>query len=177
MKAALDHTVISDDQLYRYVLVRDIEGGSGGVLVLIMLNPSTADAALNDPTITRAMGFAKRHGFSRLIVLNLFAYRATDPKLLPGLLDPIGVLNNTYLRAAFNFHSSATFLVAWGANFKDWDLKKEQVTNVCRLAQHYRVPLYCLEKNADGSPKHPLYIRADADLKRWHCNYSHPDIL
>lgn len=180
MSCALSQTILSDDQLYRYVLVRNIEGGMGGTLVLIMLNPSTADVTINDPTIVRAMGSAKAWGFSRLVVLNLFAYRATKPKDLLRAADPVGPLNYDYLLDAFRSYSPLgpyRFLVAWGANFGKTAMKRDRVVEVCVMAELLGVPLYCLEKNADGSPKHPLYVKGDVQMKRWFCNYEHPDLL
>jgi len=119
--AALDATIpswadLSPDGFYRYSLGRRWTPGEK-LLVVIGLNPSTADATQDDPTIRRCVGFAKRWGFGGLLMLNLFAYRATDPEELRGAiargLDPVGPLNDAKL---LGFTDGCPALVAWGSH-------------------------------------------------------------
>src|SRR5581483_9586135 len=95
---------------YRYSLARFF--GDGGVVNFIMLNPSTADAETDDPTIRRCLGFAKAWGYGTLVVTNLFAYRATDPAELAKAGDPVGPDNDTRLWSEAQL--SDLVVCAWG---------------------------------------------------------------
>src|SRR4051812_49823510 len=90
-----DNAVISACGAYRYVLTRQVGGGVRRA-TFIMLNPSTADASNDDPTIRRCIGFAQRWGCGQLAVLNLFAYRATDPADLKRASEPVGPENREW---------------------------------------------------------------------------------
>src|SRR5690349_51792 len=90
--------IFSKDHRYRYLLWRTLDKGSK-YLAVIGLNPSTADASVNDPTNRRCIGFARDWGYSRLYVVNLFAFRATKPDVLRAAKDPIGVDNDRWLFA------------------------------------------------------------------------------
>ncbi len=149
--------VLSPDGRYRYTLVR--RWGPGLPLVVTMLNPSTADATQDDPTIRRCLGFAKRLGFRALKVTNLYAYRATDPAdLWRTHWDIEGPHNRLHLRQTL-FESEA-IICAWGAGNRypgtvGWFLD-------CADAMGRR--LLCWGTTADGSPRHPLYLPRDAEL-------------
>lgn len=125
----------------------------------IMLNPSTADAALDDPTIRRCIGFSQRWGFGGLVVVNLFALRATDPKELLKHRSPIGDRNDAFIKMAIE--GCALTVCAWGTagNFMQRD---EQVKNL--LNGHKPVHLG-LTKN--GHPKHPLYLSSTTLAQDW----------
>lgn len=145
--------IISQDQLYRYSLSR-IWDESLLKLLIIGLNPSTADATLDDPTMRRCIDFAKSWGFGSLIMADLFAYRSTDPQNLYGAKDPIDPENNNYL---LNLHQKCDqTLVAWGnhGNFLNRD---NEVINLLHKE------IYCLGITKNNQPKHPLYIRADQE--------------
>lgn len=144
--------VISEDGRYRYSLWRAWDR-SLEPLTFVMLNPSTADANVDDPTIRRCIGFAKRDGFGGVRVVNLYAFRATQPKDMFRAIDPVGPLNNDY----FNFGTAATVIAAWGAH-----ARPNRVRDVMRLLRERTV--YCLGTTKDGSPRHPLYVRADQPL-------------
>lgn len=147
--------VLSDDEVYRYTLRRT--WGSGKAALWIMLNPSTADALVDDPTITRVMEFSRRWGFGSATVINLFALRATDPKELTRHPDPVGPDNDAHIRG-LNLGTDLT-IVAWGAH-----------RIAAKRAQQIEPLLYqpqCLGTNKDGSPKHPLYLRSDTPLREW----------
>jgi hypothetical protein len=149
--------LISDDGLYRYVLGRRW-ARDGQIATFVMLNPSTADATEDDPTIRRCVGFAKSWGMAALHVVNLYALRSTDPKGLWRVADPVGPENDRHLtshaRAACT--NSSPLIAAWGAN-----AKPDRVAQV--LALPGMVALEALGVTKDGAPRHPLYLRADSE--------------
>lgn len=149
--------IISSCGLYRYRL--DRRWADGPACCFIMLNPSTADAEVDDPTIRRCIGFAKREGCGRLIVVNLFAYRATDPSELVTVDNPVGGVEaeREFYRAVQE--TDGPLIAAWGG----WESKRHPNPGM-HTAHRYRDRLMCLGKTKGGSPRHPLYIRADAPL-------------
>ena len=155
---------LSDDGVYRYTLGRRWSAGDDGTAVFVMLNPSTADASVDDPTIRRCIGFAKALGCGGLHVVNLYAYRATKPADLWSAADPIGPENDEVLRDAFltAYGEGSPVIAAWGANAEP--LRAEFVGTVARAAG---VSLSALGVTKAGAPRHPLYLRADAPLTPW----------
>ena len=153
--------LISDCGNYRYWLKRpcEFEHPERGTALFVMLNPSTADADIDDPTIRRCRGFAKRWGCNGLVVANLYALRATSPKDLSAASDPIGPENNWRLRGILREYE--TVVCAWGANARkdrvDWFVKQLAPLN----------SLMCLGTTKSGAPRHPLYIKADQKLIPW----------
>lgn len=152
--------VISQCGAYRYSLTR--KWGRMPLLPFVMLNPSTADAVQDDPTIRRCMGFARRENAGGIIVVNLYAFRAARPKDLWRAENPVGgvdrerALVRVVAEAA---RSNQPIVCAWGAhgadiaNFTIQRLK-------CDSAR-----LVCLGKTKAGAPRHPLYVRADEPLE------------
>jgi hypothetical protein len=127
-----------------------------------MLNPSTADENENDPTIERCQRRAVRLGYGRIDVVNLFALRSTDPRALYVEPDPVGPLN---FEAIVDVAKACEFLVcAWGTHGSHCGMGDNIET---RMRQFYPHKLRVLGLNKDGSPKHPLYLRNDAELKEW----------
>ena len=92
------HAVISHDDKYRYQLSR-IWDEEKPMVLFIMLNPSTADADVDDPTIRRVVNFAKSWGYGGVFVGNLYAFRSTDPKVLRYIDDPIGEENIQHIQS------------------------------------------------------------------------------
>lgn len=153
--------VISEDGRYRYRLWR-VVGPEARRCLFIMLNPSTADALLDDPTIRRCIGFARREGCGRLDVVNLYAFRSTAPSSLRSVDDPIGPDNDQHIRAAL---AEAELVVcAWGAHGQVVHGRRAAVVELIRKAG--REPL-CLGVTGDHSPSHPLYLRKTAPLLPW----------
>lgn len=146
---------MSECGTYRYQLERS--WGPSYRLVFCMLNPSTADAIVDDPTIRRCIGFAKRDGYDGITVCNAYALRATNPKLLKGHPDPIGPRNDEWLERSCIL--SPKVVVAWGANIDP--ARAEQMTNIFRRSG---TEVLCLGRTKAGHPRHPLYIRADQPL-------------
>lgn len=151
--------LISPCGLYRYWLKRHWEDDLVG-LPVIMLNPSTADAEIDDPTIKRCMEFARREGYGGITVLNVFALRATNPEELKKVNDPNGPDNNDWLKRMMGFHElggSKIILVAWGAN----KFAEPRAAQIIDMAKREGAQLVCLGTSKNGAPKHPLYIKGD----------------
>jgi hypothetical protein len=150
--------ILSPDDLYRYRLWR-IWDDDRAPTAFLMLNPSTADATLDDPTIRRCVGFAKRWGSGGIVVVNLFARRATDPAELleHDRADVVGPDNDEHLRAVFRTVDSV--VCAWGAHPV---VRRNRVGEVLSLIPP-GVEVSCLGTTKDGHPKHPLYLRADTE--------------
>jgi hypothetical protein len=142
--------VIDSTGNYRYVLWREWNPQTARIS-FVMLNPSTADATSNDPTIRRCIGFAQAWGFGSLEVVNLFAYRATRWLDLRNAADPIGAENDRYLLDMAQ--KAHTLVLAWG-NSGQWQNRHQ---TVIRLLGD-RAPLYCLGTTQSGYPQHPLYL-------------------
>lgn len=151
--------VLSECGLYRYRLWR--RWGDGERMAWIMLNPSTADANVDDPTIRRCMGFARREGYDGIEVINLYALRATKPKHLLDHPDPEGPENIFYWRDVLEDHRIGMVVVAWGAG------GSTQLRPSKAVAEWWARGWYCLGMTAAGLPRHPLYVRADQPLVLW----------
>jgi hypothetical protein len=149
--------VISDDGVYRYQLTR-LRPGSGPPLVMGMLNPSKADHEINDPTVVRCIGFADRENASELIIWNAFGLRATDPRELRRHADPVGPDNDQHIRALCT--PGSRVVVAWGNGGNLYG--RDKIVTAMLAATGVR--LMCLGVTKDGSPRHPLYVKADAPL-------------
>ncbi len=141
----------SDCGLYRYTLTR-IWNPDGPIWVFLMLNPSTADQFVNDPTIARCQARAYRAGAGGIIVVNLFALRSTDPRALYSAADPIGPGNDAAITEACL--KAERVICAWGKHGSFRDRQRE----VRELLERIGVQPYVLVLNQDGSPKHPLYV-------------------
>jgi hypothetical protein len=125
-------------------------------ILWIMLNPSTADASQNDPTLCRIMDFSIRWGYGSLEVVNLYAWRSPDPKTLLSAVDPIGPLNDQYIVEAAG--RAASIVVGWGAHKTVGHRSQE----VLALLAHRE--LRCLTVTKSGQPGHPLYISGQQPL-------------
>ena len=139
--------LLSEDKLYRYQLLRVWDETLPRVL-FVMLNPSTADATKDDPTIRRVISFAKSWGYGGVYVGNLFAFRSTDPKGLKYVKDPIGENNIQHIQAMVGLVDKIIY--AWGNNQKEPKWLSELVPTP-----------YCIDISKKGVPKHPLYLKKD----------------
>ena len=119
-------------------------------LMVIGLNPSTADETKDDPTIRRCIDFAKRWGFGALCMTNLFAWRDTKPANMRKAAEPIGAENDRYLLECAR--GAGLILAAWG---KNGSFMRRDTAVLSLLPSVHRLRL-----NDDGSPEHPLYIPA-----------------
>lgn len=142
--------IFDPSRTYRYTLWREWDAHLPRI-TFVMLNPSTADAEKNDPTIRRCIGLAQQWAFGSLEVVNLFAYRATHPKELKQAIDPVGLENDAHLIAAME--RSPTLVLAWG----NWGHLWGRDRLVLELLAHHP-QRYCLGMNQSGQPRHPLYV-------------------
>lgn len=130
-----------------------------------MLNPSTADANLDDPTIRRCVSFAQREGYGGIIVMNLFAFRATSPDDMKGANDPFGDECGYHLDTLFEYANEyrTPILAAWGAHggYRQRDMA------INATAKGWGTPLVCLGKTAAGHPRHPLYVKGDQPFEEF----------
>lgn len=154
---------ISADERYRFDLTRRW-GRSERLATFVMLNPSTADASQDDPTIRRCIGFAKSWGCHGLRVVNLYAYRATQPRDLWLADDPVGYENHAMVEYAIRTATAldAPLVAAWGAH-----ARPKRVAEVLAYARSVGAQFTALKVTKAGAPGHPLYIRADAALSPW----------
>jgi hypothetical protein len=144
-------------------------------LVAIGMNPSTADAFDPDPTVTRELGFASAWGCSLYSKGNLYGWR--DPK--PASMwfehragrDIVGPHNDAAIRTMLTMlaRDGGVALACWGRMHAKGDkaLQEQRVFEICRIAAEVGVQWQCLGKNADGSPKHPLYLPKSTQLEPW----------
>lgn len=147
--------IISGCGLYRYELRRTWDAALPPML-MIMLNPSTADAERDDPTIRRCVRRAQAEGFGSLVVVNLGAFRATNPKDWMAAIDPVGPGGFKYLHQAMKEVSEreGKLVAAWGNHGAHRGLAAFLVAE-CAIAGF---TLYCLGVTKSGAPRHPLYI-------------------
>lgn len=153
----------SADRVYRYTLWRTFYpvlaiappllpvagNGTHNYLMVIGLNPSTADERQDDPTIRRCKGFAEAWGFGALCMTNLFAIRGTDPGIALAHPAPTGPENDAWLRAAAA--GAGLVVAAWGdrGNFNRRNAEVESLL---------KGKLHCLRFTKTGQPEHPLYL-------------------
>lgn len=156
--------IISACGRYRYRLERQCEGV--GATAIIMVNPSTADAELDDATIRKLRGFGDRNKWGTLIVGNLFAYRATDVRELGFASDPVGPENATHLaRMICDAHR---IVFAWGPVAKQ-PRRVRHHWRAVDLATRYALkqPLCIGEPAQCGHPKHPLMLAYSSPIIEW----------
>lgn len=159
---AIRGAVLSVCGTYRYRLWRHwapSDDGPHDAINFIMLNPSTADAEQDDATIRRCIGYARRWNYGGIVVTNLFALRATDPRQLRKAADPVGPHNDEHLYHAA--HSCDGIVCAWGRHGSLYGRDQQ----VRRLLSGRRLAYLDLCK--DGAPKHPLYLPLNLEPQVW----------
>lgn len=137
-------------KLYRYAMVRRWQEAPH--CTWVMLNPSTATERENDPTVRRCEGFSRQWGFGGYAVVNLFAYRSTDPRELGRITDPIGRDNDSMIIEMTR--RAGRIVVAWGAD----KMAVGRGARVTQMLTNLDLTLWCLGATAAGMPRHPLYI-------------------
>lgn len=150
----------SPDRVYRYALWRT--WGREPSALFVGLNPSTAAESVNDPTIVREMGFARAWGFGGLYKANIFGLAATDPRELKRVEDPVGPMNDVWLRYLFRIHD-VKVVVAWGVG----GALNGRGAAVAKMFQEEGIATWCLGTTKEGHPKHPLYLAKNTELVRF----------
>jgi len=151
--------LFSEDRTYRYRLWRQWgQKSTRASIFFICLNPSIADETRDDPTQRRLRGYASAWGYDGYIMGNIFAYISTDPKALKTVADPIGPENDMHLKTMQE--RSEMTVVAWGT----WGKLLGRDAQVLDLLQRRNV--FCFGVNKDGTPKHPLYLKAHLNPQR-----------
>jgi hypothetical protein len=149
---------------YRYLLWRQWDRDLPRVAFL-MLNPSQADAVKNDQTISNCIAFARHLGFGGMDVVNLFAYRTSDPRVLKKIPDPVGAKNDLFIGDACRRADQT--IVAWGNH---GSLRGRADTVKALLCDIDAAKLLCFGVTSLGHPRHPLYVRRTAPLEEFHLN-------
>jgi len=139
----------SECREYRYTLHREWDSGAPFVL-FIGLNPSKADEKKDDPTIRRCISFSKDWGYGGLTIVNLFAYCSHDPNELFKTIDPIGPKNDSIIKKYIS--KAEKIILIWG-NHGDFLKRNEKILKLIKKP-------FCLKINKNGSPAHPLYLKA-----------------
>ena len=152
MKGGAD---ISKCGTWRYSLWRPFDRIPSKSVLWVMLNPSTADGDVDDPTIRKCMGFTERWGYPGMTVVNVFAFRSTDPVALHDWsIDATGPFNDVAISAAVDAHP--LIVAAWGNNAVEISRERVQRVRATLSASGKRV--MCLKKTKTGQPWHPLYV-------------------
>ena len=150
------NATFSDCRKYRYGLSRTWNGKKKTIL-FIGLNPSTANEKIDDPTIRRCINYAQNWGYGSLLMVNLFAYRATMPSELKNVKNPIGNDNDLHI---IELSKKADIAVAaWG--------NEGTLLNRDKEVKKILPNLMCLKINKSGQPAHPLYQKKDLKLIKY----------
>lgn len=150
----------SDCEKYRYSLIR-IWKPNKRRLVFVMLNPSTATEILNDPTVERCERRARKLDYGSIQVINIFAWRATDPKKMRVSKDPIGPDNDITILEACDWCDD--IIAAWGSH----GAHLKRGIQVEKILRNSSKPIFHLGLSKQGHPKHPLYISYSKKPERW----------
>lgn len=154
--------LLSECGRYRYRLWR-LWDDLAPVMVWVMLNPSTADADVDDPTIRKCIGFAKRQRHGGIIVVNLFAWRATKPTDLTRVPEPVGPDNDQHIVWALRAPLLASSVAGWG---------RPPNRRIARRADHVRHLMrihrqfMSFGRTKEGHPRHPLYLPYTTPLEK-----------
>ena len=151
--------VFSPDRIYRYMLTRQVNALEKRTVGFGLLNPSTAGASRNDQTVSKLTGFARRWGFGWMVLFNAFAYRATDPRDLYRVEDPVGPDNANAIASVAE--TCDQVVVGWGNHGSHLE-RGAQV--LAQLAEGGIDEVHCWGKTQTGQPKHPLYLAYDTEL-------------
>lgn len=152
--------VYSDCEAYRYELTRQWDPQAPRAL-FVMLNPSTATEVQNDPTVERCERRARALGFGAFRVTNIFAYRATDPRVMRAQPDPVGPENDATILAGAAWADRV--ICAWGTH----GAHLGRGAAVAHLLRATGCAMFHLGLSQAGHPKHPLYIGYQVQPVAW----------
>jgi hypothetical protein len=146
---------------YRTALVRCWDPGLPP-LGFVALNPSTADHRVDDPTVRRMMGFARREGAGGLVLVNLYAFRATRPTQLWKQAHPVGGTTDRVMREVLT--ECRDVVVCWGAlPTRGWTRARRVLARLDRWGHR----VWALGLTRHGHPRHPLYLPRAQPLVPW----------
>lgn len=157
---AASTAIYSECGCFRYALTR-VWASDGPRGLFVMLNPSTATEVQNDPTVERCERRARALGYGSFRVCNIFAYRATNPKVMRAQDDPVGPLNDQALREAALWADAV--ICAWGNH----GAHRNRSTAVEALLRATGKPMFHLGLSLQGQPRHPLYIAYSQQPEAW----------
>lgn len=155
LAAVRRRAVLSDCGRYRYQLER--RWSASPVMVMVGLNPSTADGTIDDATTRRVTGFARAGGCGGVRIVNVNGWRSTSPRALREASDPVGPDNDSWISRTVAAEDIGPVVAAWGAH-----VDPGRARQVLGLLRHHTV--YCLGTTIQGEPRHPLYLPSDAPL-------------
>lgn len=159
---------------FRLRLDREVDPLLGGmVAALCGVNPSIAGAEANDQTIRKDMGFARIHGWGRIIKINKFAHVATDVRELAGVDDPVGPENDAYIEQAIR--EADVFVPCWGPLAKLPQHLRHRWLEVVAIAERIGKPMMCFGTTQDGQPRHTLMPAYSTPLIPWNIPRSKGD--
>lgn len=160
-QAVRSWALYSDCEQYRYRLRRIWSAESPSRVAFLMLNPSTASEIANDPTVERCERRARQMGYGGFEVVNIFAYRATNPKALYNVKDPAGQHHLQAIDDAISTNDS--LICAWGAHGK----LNDQGARIRDFVFARSDAVYHLGLTKHGEPRHPLYLSYDVSPEPW----------
>jgi len=154
---------LSPDGRFRYSLYRKLAVEGGETITWVMLNPSTADASEDDPTVRRCMGFSAAWGFTHMYVVNVFAFRATSPDDMRAAIDPHGPDNGQWIRKRTHPSKVARVVFAWGVNAAHLGMAERMEKWIKGMRNNEAC--YTLGRTKAGFPKHPLFLAKTTELQ------------
>lgn len=166
MKIVYKEKAVSISQCgkYRYLLRRLWDDDKPRAL-FVMLNPSTADAEIDDPTIRSCTRLADGLGYGSFEVVNLYGVRTSDPSVLETVSDPVGPHNKYVIDSAIS--RCDMIICAWGAH----PMAERRAQDVITQLRAFRPAVFCFGVTKSGAPKHPLYIKSGTQLRAYDVHY------
>lgn len=150
---------------YRFRLDRTVNPSLAGRVLFIGINPSTADAVRDDPTVRKWKGFVRRwgdNGYGHFTVGNVFAYRSDDPRVLKDVDDPVGPDNFETLK--YLVTTCDIIVPCWGRVNKVPKNLRGEFEKVMGLLAGCGKPVYVFGMTKCGNPKHPLMLAYDTHM-------------
>lgn len=157
----MSFATFSDCKKYRFTLLR-IWDESLPLILFVMMNPSTADENVNDPTVAKCMRYARKWGYGGLYIGNVCAYRATDKKALLDILDPVGAIN---ILSVMDMAKKADLTII--AHGQLPNRLQFHADNMCDKLRESEIKLHVLKLSKDGIPCHPLFLSEQLIPEAW----------
>jgi hypothetical protein len=160
--------ILSECGVYRYELRRVLSDTpeKPGTVLWVLTNPSKADAKKDDPTVRKCRGFTRAWGYGQFLIVNAYAFRATNPKALLSAEDPFGPDNLATLSAALRLHGDGLVVLGWGDALPK-PLRAETSARILGMTAANGVTPMCLGTTQNGQPRHPLMLAYTTPLEPW----------